>query len=466
MKNKTLLILCALFIAAYGALAQVRTVKEAMSIAESFLSDKEGPSIRSSIGDKTLSVAYTSKSKLKSIPPKNNFYVFNRGGNNGFIIVSADERAIAVLGYSNEGRFDYDSLPPNFKGWLESYDEQIESLDNPQSYTTPADVQDLKEPSLRASYPASVSPLIKTKWDQLEPYNLKCPSNSPTGCVATAMAQIMYYYQHPVKGTGSHSYTTTTNSYKLSANFGETTYDWANMLTDYDETATDAQKNAVATLMFHCGVAIDMDYAADGSSSTPYKIRERLSKYFGYSPGIALLSRDSWSHEGWIDILKYELSSTPARPVLYWANIWRDGDIYSVPHDIVCDGYDSSDKFHLNWGWGGYCNGFFELSPLITGTYNMIGQHMLIGIQPVSGKPDTRFLSVSPEKELAFGKGNENKILKITSNSTWTVSTTHTTEWGGWGWLRVVPSSGLNNSMVIVTACPNKIGRASCRERV
>ena len=446
MNKKTTFLLCAIFLCSTLGWGQARTVTEAMSIAESFLASTEATSLRAAIGDTPLSVAYTSKSALRSMPEKNNFYVFNRGGNNGFIIVSADARTKEVLGYSGSGTFDYNRLPPNLMGWLAFYEQEIESLDNPQPYTTPTDVQNLPAPSLRASYPASVSPLIETKWAQREPYNLKCPSNSPTGCVATAMAQIMYYHQHPVQGTGSHAYTTTTNGYKLSANFGETTYDWANMLTGYDETATDAQKDAVATLMFHCGVAVNMNYTADGSGASFYVVKERMQNYFGYT-GMVELNKDAWSNATWINILKNELSS--ARPVIY--NGWMRAGDYPYPHLFVCDGYDRSDKFHFNWGWGGDGDGFFELSALYDkdAFLSSNGQAMVIGIQPVSGdmNPDAPFLSVSTE-ELAFGKAAENDFFTITSNINWTVSYPA-------GWLRVAPSSGSNNRTVLVTAFPN-----------
>ena len=211
MKIKILLILCTLIMAAYGALAQTRSVTEAMSIAESFLSNPEGTGLRSAAADKTLSVAYTSKNSLQSMHEKNNYYVFNRGDNNGFIIVSADERTIAVLGYSYKGNFDYDLLSPNLKAWLASYDEQIESLDDPQSTTLSAvALEQLEQPEVTTRFAAELTLDYVTIWGQREPYNDKCPGSgntkAMTGCGATAMAQVMNYHKWPVKGTGSNSY--------------------------------------------------------------------------------------------------------------------------------------------------------------------------------------------------------------------------------------------------------------------
>ena len=389
MKIKTLLMLWALFIAAYGALAQTRSVTEAMSIAESFLSNTAGTNLRSAVGDKTLTVAYTSKSRIQSMPETNNYYVFNRGDNNGFIIVSADERAIAILGYSNKGNFDYAELSPNLKAWLESYDEQIESLGN-QS-TTLSSVP-LEQPEVTTRYAAELTLDFVTEWGQREPYNDKCPGSgntkAMTGCGATAMAQIMYYHKFPKTGTGSHSYAPAATQYNygtLTVNFGATTYDWANMLPtytymgEYTGTATTAQKNAVATLMYHCGVACDMSYGPRSSAVNTDKLMEGVKKHFNYSNGIELVTMSSvvkvsndWYT--WWDMLKTEIAAN--RPVLYGGGGFGG-------HIWVCYGYDRNNYFAMNWGNDGYADGYYSLSPLEYANYNTL-QYMIRGIKPNS----------------------------------------------------------------------------------
>jgi len=330
VKSKILLVTGILFFFTWITSAQTRSIEEAMSISQVFLQNKD--QFRSSSVE-TLSVAYTAKRLLTSVndPEKLFFYVLNCAENKGFIIVSADCRSKDILGYAAEGNFDYNRLPENFLSWLEFYEKEIESLDNP--------VTSAHEQSISTSFPTSVDPLLSTLWHQSSPYNNKCPGSCPTGCVATAMAQIMYYHKYPDHGTGSRRYRTQTNYYDVSVDFGATTYDWTQMCATYTGNETTIQKNAVATLMLHCGAAVRMDYAMSGSAANLSELPYGLTKYFGYSDHMEICSKDQYTYEGWANLLKADLVAS--RPVFYRG----DG---TGGHAFVCDGYNDH-FFHFNW---------------------------------------------------------------------------------------------------------------------
>ena len=416
MNKKILLTVTAMFFVAFGIMAQSRSAAEAMSVANSFLTKKDGTSLRAA---EQLSLAYTAQSKLRGTTENAYFYVFNRGDNNGFIIVSADERAKDILGYSDAGTFNADNLPENFRSWLTVYESEIESLNNPalQSTTAPETV----EPILKATaIKPSVAPLALTKWDQGDPYDIHTPvgpiAKTPTGCAATAMAQIMKYHNHPAKGTGSHSYTSETLKFALSADFN-TTYDWANMTNTYDANSTEAQRNAVAKLMYHCGISINMDYNSEdgGSAAIPTDVVIALVKYFDYDKTIQFQKRNNYSYAAWTNLLKLELSES--RPVFYGGQGSGGG------HAFVCSGYDTNDKFHINWGWGGQSDGYYELSALNpsslgigggAGGYNL-DQNMITGIRPNVGGifvPSMFYNSVTTTKT-ALASLNEELDIKI-----------------------------------------------------
>ena len=194
------------------------------------------------------------------------------------------------------------------------------------------------------------------------------------------MAQVMRYYQWPLKGTGSYSYTDGNNG-TLTADFSNTTYDWSNMLESYTSGSISKQDSAVATLMYHCGVAVSMTYSTTGSSATLSDAATALKNYFGYDTDLNIYTRDFYKSSDWMSMIKTELDN--ARPVLY------GGSTGTAGHAFVCDGYDSNNLFHINWGWSGYYNGYFELSILnppptgsttTTGGFSQ-GQQIITGIK-------------------------------------------------------------------------------------
>ena len=440
MKSRILLVILVLFFNILEIIAQTRSEQEAMSVAESFLSTQATLRASTLGGKEILSLAYTAKSELMSGHEKQYFYVFNRGENNGFIIVSADYRAKDILGYTESGVFNYENMPQNFKAWFLSYKKQLESLENIPFSNPPNSLNVIKQKtglSVQSNFPAEIEPLIKTQWNQLSPYNNKCPDACPTGCVATVLAQILFYYGPFIKGTGYISYTTATNKYNLSANFEATTYDWANMCLTYDGSESDAQKDAVATLMFHCGVAAYSDYT---ESETPASFNMDLVNHFGLDKGMEYCLKSNYSEEQWSDLIKNELSS--GRPV-YYDGVNR---IETAGHAFLCDGY-RDDLFHINWGWGGYYDGYFVLSVSDINFGFPLYQGAMIGIKPQQTASGNPYLSISPAT-MNFTAFQGQKSFYIRSNTNWTISNSAS-------WLTVSTISGANNSLATITVSAN-----------
>ena len=311
------------------------------------------------------------------------FYIFNSGNNNGFIIIAGDENSTPVLGFTNSGSFDKNNLPPNFRKWLEGYKKELNYIiENNIKATTEIENEwtSLKNsPNTTAAKADFVKPLIKTTWNQDANYNALCPGGSITGCVATTMAQIMNYWEYPKTGSGFHSYNEDDYG-TLSANFGSTTYDWESM-----PNAATSPNNAVATLMYHCGVSVDMDYSPQLSLAFASKVAPALKDYFSYASSITEADRNNYTDTKWVQLLKTELDA--GRP-MYYQGFGTGGG-----HAFVCDGYDDNDYFHFNWGWGGQSDGYFIVSALNPGSigtgggaggYNL-NQKIIKGIKPPAG---------------------------------------------------------------------------------
>ena len=320
---------------------------------------------------------------LRQITNDQQFYVFNSQDGEGFVIVSADDVAHPILGYSQSENLDIETIPDNLRWWLSEYDRQIRwAQDNniEQSKEIAQEWQQVCINKIKAATPV-VGPLIQTKWDQRAPYNNLCPiyngtDRAATGCVATATAQIMNYWQYPLHGIGSCSYTTPTHQFQLSANFSNSTYDWQNMHNTYsycdaagnyhEYSRTTAQKNAVAKLMSDVGIACEMDYAKEGYESASDNIyaARALVLYFNYDWSTYIISRDSFDLVPWRLLMQQQLDRN--QPVLYQG---KGGNAQNTGgHSFVCDGYNSDGMFHLNWGWSGTDDGYFNLSSLIPKT--------------------------------------------------------------------------------------------------
>ncbi|MDR0726234.1 MAG: C10 family peptidase, partial [Prevotellaceae bacterium] len=341
----------------------------------------------------------TDKQSITSQQQQNEpmFYVFTMNGNGGFVIISGDDIAKPILGYSDNGTYDENN--PNLAYWMETLSQEIaDAVENgiAQDEQTKAEWEAFESES-KATAAASggdfVDPLITTRWDQEAPYNNLCPqisrTRTATGCVATTMAQIMRFHRYPTTRTKTiPGYTTQTKRITVPAIAGTFTYKWDDMTDIYTSSSSKASQDAVAELIYHCGVGVQMDYglASDnGSGASSSDVAPALKDYFGYDAGIAHHYREYYTYSEWTNMLKTEIKA--GRPVYY------SGSNNDSGHAFVCDGYDAGGLFHFNWGWSGSSDGYFEISalnPNSTGTggsskgYNQL-QEIVTGIQPDKG---------------------------------------------------------------------------------
>lgn len=311
-------------------------------------------------------------------------YVFNVAGGQGYVIAAADDRIPAVLGYSDKGNINPDKMPENMRAWLKSYSDQMEYLNRHPEAAAPR----------RTVTGGAIEPLLgPIEWDQGTPYNDLCPIdgdvNSLTGCVATAMAQIMYFWKYPATTTDSiPGYITIEKKIPVSTIPAKTPIDWDNMLPQYKGNETDAQKQAVANLMLLCGTSVQMNYTKDFSGAWGGNVATALRAYFDYDPATIFEKHDYIRAAVWNQRVYDELKA--GRPVYY------DGDSSGSGHAFVVDGYGGDDYFHVNWGWGGASNDYFLLSILDSHNNSgsgatqssdgySFGQGAIFGIQPNTG---------------------------------------------------------------------------------
>ncbi len=404
------------------ASAAPRSAEQALRLAEQFVSASvnfakhRGAAV-------SLSASTVSEVKANGEVVAPAFYVCNVDGGNGFVVVSGDDRFKDILGYSMSGNFsDEETLPDGLKYWLDFLAREMEVA---KAYYDANGIEAVaKTRATVQPMHGDIAPLITSRWDQLSPYNDLCPMTADgravTGCVATGMAQIMNYHQYPVKGIGSHE-----NSYFAgqTANFGETTYDWANMTDTYNASSTEAQKTAVATLMAHCGVAVDMRYTAAVSGTPSVYAGHALVNYFGYNANMHYEGRDYVSAGAWKALLLQELDAK--RPLAYWGMTGADS---GEGHFFVCDGYESATgKFHFNWGWSGRFDGYYELSSLepgtggtgaATGSFNYL-QGILVGLQPETvGEYESHFeVATFAPKSMQMNQGSNMEFLITNLNN-------------------------------------------------
>ena len=322
------------------------------------------------------------------------YYIFSVSKDRGFVIVSADQRMPAVLAYSENGLFDSDNIPPNVQYWLDCYEEVYTALknrpDTDGNETGEADGKNQGE---------EVLPILgNNHWGQDEPFNWLCPTvrgvRCVTGCVSTAMSQVMYHYKYPAQGLGTVNYRTNTNSINISHDLTNITFRWNDMLDDYNGNYTQSQGSAVAELMYACGTSVKMDYCTGsqgGSGAYQVDLVTSYVNYFGYDKDAAFMTRNTCSIEDWHKLLIGELNSN--RPVNYSGHSSRDGG-----HSFVIDGYrwrsnNTYPDYHVNWGWDGSCDGYYQIAYLhpTEGGQSMTGgafsesQQMTLNIKPEDG---------------------------------------------------------------------------------
>lgn len=297
---------------------------------------------------------------LKAELSNESYHVFNLGNNEGFVIVSGDDCVDDILGYANSGTFDAENMPDNLKAWLQGYADQIALLK-----AGGAKMSKSRSATRGSSSWSKISPLLKSKWNQNDPYNQQVPEKDGkrcvTGCVATAIAQVMYYWYQKESFEAklendipaSHEDDNNPTLVKLTA---PATFDWANMTNTYGSSSTDKEKDAVAKLMKYCGYSVKMKYGLSGqggSGAWDNEIAPALTDYFGYKSARILL-RPQYSYEDWQEVIYTELAAD--RPVIMC------GRSAGGAHCFVCEGYDEDDYFHFNWGWGGTSDGYYKLA--------------------------------------------------------------------------------------------------------
>ena len=400
MKRFFFLIL-ALFFLAFHSVCLAQPVPEniAAIVARNWL-------VQHGSGTAIISVNRLVSTKRQNQPSL--YYLFN-SDSTGWVIVSADDVAWPVIAYSPKGHNDLQHQPPAYIAWMRQVAEHItvairesrQQNHDSDPVTTKIKAawrlyadpdfskQNIPDDSRSsADQRKAVAPLIKTTWSQGQYYNTNCPddadgrdSHALVGCVATAMGQIMKYHEWPSSGTGSHSYRPESHPEYgvLSVDFGATSYDWANMP---DNGSLTSYNGAVATLLYHAGVSVDMDYGPDSSGASGTKIPAALQDYFKYETDDFRI-RSLYSSSFWISLLKSNLDA--GLPILYMGS----GDDRSGGHAFVCDGYEGTNYFHFNWGWNGWLDGYFYLDDLTPGNddYSYY-QGAVTGIQRPGQLPD------------------------------------------------------------------------------
>lgn len=382
---KRLQLMLSLVAFALVTMATPRTEQQARDLALNFINTHPAASHMPATGPRaSLQLAYTRQ--VQGEAPA--FYVYNLPAA-GYVLVSGSDRTAAVLGYAEAGTFDPTDIPENLQAWLDDYASLISAIErSPEGAVLT---------SAGATQP--IAPLLgETKWNQGTPYNNMCPTyvkdgetkHAVTGCVATAMAQAMYYHKWPTKGTGSYSYSCILNKdsnqvANLSANFANSTYAWDLMTPTYGDDSSVESQDAVAKLMSDCGISVNMVYGSSSSAATR-RAMCALGSYFKYDKTMRYLRRDCYTLNEWTSFINGELEAN--RLIIYSGTTASGGG-----HAFILDGRDDSGYYHINWGWSGKSNGYFlifELTPSQQGIGGSNGgynnaQGMIVGMKPDAG---------------------------------------------------------------------------------
>lgn len=335
-----LTVLAVLWMSTLHLWANPVTANQAEQTARKFLASRHRPL------DLAATVANSPAAARSATPQEPLLHVFNIGHEEGFVILSGDDATTTdILAYSDHGTFCYDSLPPNARAWIDGYAEQV------------ADLRKCGAPKAvcrTVEYHPAIDSMLTCEWGQSSPYNDNCPkilgNSTVTGCVATAMAQVLYFHRYKsvdqlqAEIPGYRCYTLWNNSFASVDPFPEgSPIDWANMRDKYDASSINVEKKAVAELMAYCGAAVEMDYKPDGSGARVESVLAAVKKYFGYSSDATIKYRDNFISDNWDRLIYNELRNQ--RPVIL-SGKGSDGG-----HAFVCDGYDGQGYYHINWGW-------------------------------------------------------------------------------------------------------------------
>lgn len=413
MKNNRLLLFAGSLLIPMVVMAGPRSFQQAKAIAE-----KQAALLGVTIDQKAMTKARKQGSKGEITLSQESYYVFPNANSKGFTIVSGDDRLPEIVGYSSQGSYDENNLPEGFISFMKAYQNLYNkvNLGDAEALKNLAEIKAWRnKKNASAASTSAVAPLLgNIEWDQTSPYNNMCPKYdsvhvAATGCVATAMAQVMAYYKYPKQLKADiPGYVNRWNGIPLeipTITREEGIYDWDNMLPKYNKeaNATQQQKDAVAKLMYHCGAAVQMNYGPESAASVS---ASKLAKYFGYDADLMMdLNRSTFSLDKWMQIIDTELAA--GRPVLYGGQASDGG------HQFICDGKDGEGLYHINWGWSGSQNGYFDLSLLnpekggtgsgsSTEGYNRLCS-MTIGIAPDNGVVDAPLATVPDIKAMNYG---------------------------------------------------------------
>lgn len=413
MKNNRLLLFAGSLLIPMVVMAGPRSFQQAKAIAE-----KQAALLGVTIDQKAMTKARKQGSKGEITLSQESYYVFPNANSKGFTIVSGDDRLPEIVGYSSQGSYDENNLPEGFISFMKAYQNLYNkvNLGDAEALKNLAEIKAWRnKKNASAASTSAVAPLLgNIEWDQTSPYNNMCPRYdsvhvAATGCVATAMAQVMAYYKYPKQLKADiPGYVNRWNGIPMeipAITREEGIYDWDNMLPKYNKeaNATQQQKDAVAKLMYHCGAAVQMTYGQESAASVS---ASKLAKYFGYDADLMMdLNRATFTLDKWMQIIDTELAA--GRPVLYGGQASDGG------HQFICDGKDGEGLYHINWGWSGSQNGYFDLSLLnpekggtgsgsSTEGYNRLCS-MTIGIAPDNGVVDAPLATVPDIKAMNYG---------------------------------------------------------------
>lgn len=413
MKNNRLLLFAGSLLIPMVVMAGPRSFQQAKAIAE-----KQAALLGVTIDQKAMTKARKQGSKGEITLSQESYYVFPNANSKGFTIVSGDDRLPEIVGYSSQGSYDENNLPEGFVSFMEAYQNLYNkvNLGDAEALKNLAEIKAWRnKKNASAASTSAVAPLLgNIEWDQTSPYNNMCPRYdcvhvAATGCVATAMAQVMAYYKYPKQLKADiPGYVNRWNGIPMeipTITREEGVYDWDNMLPKYNKeaNATQQQKDAVAKLMYHCGAAVQMNYGPESAAAVS---ATKLAKYFGYDADLMMdLNRSTFTLDKWMQIIDTELAA--GRPVLYGGQASDGG------HQFICDGKDGEGLYHINWGWSGNQNGFFDLSLLNpekggTGSGNSTEGYnrscsITIGIAPDNGVVDAPLATVPDIKAMNYG---------------------------------------------------------------
>jgi len=339
---------------AISSMAAPRTRQQAKEIAERVARENN-------INVTNLTPAKAPR-RTNAATTEKSYYIFNYPQQQGYTIVSGDDLMPEVVGYTTNGTFDADNAPDALLNYLAQYEATLGALKAGEKYIVD-NVKFLTD-RRKAAPITPIKPLVKTAWNQTSPYNDLCPlynskDRAATGCVATAMAQLIYYYHTPgqslTKNIPGYNYTKGGSSFYV-AGVEPYAYDWANMKLNYNDEYNTAEGTAVAKLMHHCGVAVNMKYGSS-SSANDNSCYNALVEYFNLDNHARLMKRENYTLPQWMAIIDKELEAS--RP------LYMSGSSYTgVGHAFICDGRDSKGYYHINWGWGGSSNGYFDVTIL------------------------------------------------------------------------------------------------------